>query len=335
MHQTRDIIVIGASAGGVEALSSIVAQLDRDLQAAVFVVLHLPASYRSYLPGILDRAGPLLAENAEDGADIEYGRIYIAPPDFHLLLSGGSMHVARGPRVNRSRPSVDLLFQSASAAMGPRVIGVVASGMLDDGTRGLATIKRRGGATIVQSPDDASFSAMPRNAMAAAEVDHVLPAAEIGTFLNRLVADPLEEKEMVHESQPNDMLDASNGDGSNRRDISPYTCPDCNGTLWEIEEGALIHYQCRVGHSFTPSALIASQVDEVENLLWAALRAMEERESMYKMMEEKSRAAGNPLRITRMQQKLKTNSQNAELVRRILLGEEALVPATNDVDFAL
>lgn len=333
MYQTRDIVVIGASAGGVEALTSIVASLDEGIQAAVFVVLHLPASYRSYLPDILRRAGPLPATNAEDGADIEYGRIYIAPPDFHLLLSGGSMHVARGPRINRSRPSIDLLFQSASASMGPRVIGVVASGMLDDGTRGLSSIKRRGGATIVQSPEEASFAAMPRNAIAAAEVDHVLPAAEIGRILNRLTAEPLEDSEFAHEVQPNDMLDASNGNGNNRRDVSPYTCPDCNGTLWEIEEGALVHYQCRVGHSFTPSALIASQVDEVESLLWAALRAMEERESMYKMMENQSQVAGNPVRVTKLQEKIRANSQNAELVRRILLGEEVLAPSADAVEF--
>ena len=333
MYQTRDIVVIGASAGGVEALTSIIANLDEGIQAAVFVVMHLPASHRSHLPDIFNRAGPLPAANAEDGADIEYGRIYIAPPDFHLLLSGGSMHVARGPRVNRSRPSIDLLFQSASAAMGPRVIGVVASGMLDDGTRGLATIKRRGGATIVQNPDEASFASMPLNAIAAAEIDHVLPAAEIGRALSRMAVKPLEESEMAHEAQPDDMLDASNGNGNNRRDISTFTCPDCNGMLWEIEEGALVHYQCRVGHSFTPSALIASQVDEVEGLLWAALRAMEEREAMYVMLEERSRIAGNVRRSTMLQEKFNTNRKNAELIRQILLGEEDLVPSTDEVEF--
>lgn len=324
MPQRRDIIVIGASAGGVEVLTSIAATLQPDLPAAIFVVLHLPATHRSYLPEILNRVSPLPARHAEDGADIEHGFIYVAPPDFHLLIGGGTMHVARGPRVNRSRPSIDLLFQSASAAHGPRVVGIIGSGMLDDGTRGLATIKRRGGHAIVQDPDEASFDGMPRNALANVDVDRVLPATEIGPALNALVTERLELEEVMPERPRTTMLDSTRSSPANTRDISPYTCPDCNGMLWEIEEGSLVHYHCRVGHSFTPSALIASQVDEVEALLWSALRAMEERESMYRKLLARGEKFDSPIYKGSLQNKMKATAEHAELLRRILLGEETI-----------
>ena len=333
MRQTRDIIVLGASAGGVEALTDIVSTLDPDLPAAVFIVLHLPASYRSRLPEILRRAGQLPARNALDNEDISHGQIFIAPPDFHLLVGGGTVHVARGPRVNRSRPAIDLLFQSASAAHGPRVIGVIASGMLDDGTRGLATIKRRGGIAIVQDPEDATFESMPRNALTNVNADHVLPAREIGQLLNRLVTEPIEEEEMAHDRPRTDMLPASGNGDNNSRDVSPFTCPECNGTLWEIEEGALVHFQCRVGHSFTPSSLISAQVDEVEVLLWSALRAMEERDVMYKQLRERSVKFGTPGVGAQVEKKLLINSQHAEMLRKILLGEESMsVPVSTDAE---
>lgn len=320
MRQTRDIVVLGASAGGVEALSDIVSNLEPDLPAAIFIVLHLPSSHHSRLPDILSRSGPLPTRNAVDNDDIRHGEIYIAPPSFHLLVGGSTVHVTRGPRVNRSRPAIDLLFQSASAAHGPRVIGVIASGMLDDGTRGLATIKRRGGIAIVQDPEDAMFESMPRNAMANVDVVHVLPAREIGQLLNGLVTEPIEENAMTHERPRTDMLPSS----GNRREVSAFTCPECNGTLWEIEEGSLVHFQCRVGHSFTPSSLLSAQVNEVEVLLWSALRAMEERDVMYGQLKERSGQFGTPNIGAQVERKIQINAEHAEMLRRILLGEESM-----------
>jgi two-component system chemotaxis response regulator CheB len=186
----RDLIVVGASAGGVQALQALVAQLPRDLPASVVVVLHLMADGASVLDDILDRAGPLPAAQAHDGERLERGRIYVAPPDFHLLLRGSSLHLSAGPRENGHRPAIDPLFRGAARAYGPRVIGVVLTGTLDDGTDGLRLIKERGGATVVQDPDDAAFADMPRSAIRHVDPDRVVPLAEMGAVLLELVDAP-------------------------------------------------------------------------------------------------------------------------------------------------
>ena len=319
---TRDIIVIGASSGGVEALQDFAGSLPVDLPAALFVVLHLPTHFPSHLASILSRSGPLPATDAVDRQEIRRGTIYVAPPGFHLLVGDGFLSVARGPRVNRSRPSIDLLFQSAASSYGPRVIGVVLSGMLDDGTRGLAAIKRRGGCVVVQDPEEALFASMPRSAVEKVSVDRILPVADIGPALRELVSAPLKGEVTVAEHTSQNGGSSPDGNGDLSREISPFTCPDCGGTLWEMEEGAVVHYQCRVGHAFSPSNLIAAQVDEVESLLWASLRAMEERESIWRMILNRSGERGAIAVQTRIEAKIETNRRHAELLRQILLDEE-------------
>ena len=186
----HDIVVVGASAGGVEALTNLVAALPADLPASLFVVLHVPATGTSTLPDILSRSGPLPASHAKDGEPIEQGRVYVAPPDHHLLLRDDHVHLARGPRENGHRPAVDPLFRSAAWEHSTRVVGVVLSGALDDGTAGLLAIKARGGVAVVQQPEDALYAGMPNNAIEHVEVDHVLPAAAIAGMLARLAAEP-------------------------------------------------------------------------------------------------------------------------------------------------
>jgi two-component system chemotaxis response regulator CheB len=182
----HDIIVIGASAGGVEALSALVENVPANIPAAVFVVVHFPAQSTSVLPQLLTRAGQLPAVHANDGEAIQTGRIYIAPPDFHMVLERGSMSVVRGPRENHSRPAIDPLFRSAALAYGPRVVGAILSGTLGDGTAGLAAVKRRGGIAVVQDPEEAPFPDMPRNALQYVRADYVLPLAEIPPLLVRV-----------------------------------------------------------------------------------------------------------------------------------------------------
>lgn len=319
---TRDIVVVGASAGGVDALQDFTASLPPDLAAAIFVVLHLPGNYVSELPSILSRFGPLPAALAIEGERIEPGRIYVANPNFHLLVGAGFVSVTRGPRVNRSRPAIDLLFQSASSSYGPRVVGILLSGMMDDGTRGLASIKRHGGYAITQDPEEASFASMPQSAIDAVAVDRIMPVAEIGPFLHELTTEPLKGSPPVTEQPGSNGGSVPEGNGNTSSEISPFTCPDCSGTLWSMEEGSIVHYQCRVGHAYSPTNLLAAQVDQVEALLWASLRAMEEREAIYRMIINRTTEHGVATIQARIEDKIKTNRRHAELLRKILLDEE-------------
>src|SRR6266436_10126534 len=230
----HDIIVVGASAGGVKALVTVVRSLPKDLPATIFMVLHIPAEVPSVLPDILSRSGPLVAVHAVDGAAIEYGQIYVAPPDHHLLVERGKMRVVRGPRENRSRPAVDPLFRSAASAYGPRVVGVVLTGALDDGTAGLLAVKRRGGIAIVQDPNEALYPSMPLSALENVEVDYTLPLASIGPLLGRLAHEPAKEEEgypvsedMEKETKLADMDLAIMHNNEQVGTPSAFSCPEC------------------------------------------------------------------------------------------------------------
>jgi two-component system, chemotaxis family, protein-glutamate methylesterase/glutaminase len=261
----HDIVVVGASAGGVEALVELARSLPPDLPAAVFVVLHVPSTGTSALPDILGRHGRLPAAHAKDGEPIEPGRIYVAPPDHHLLLRTGHVHLARGPRENGHRPAVDSLFRSAAREYAARVIGVVLSGALDDGTAGLAAVRARGGPTVVQEPADALFAGMPGSAIEQVGVDHVLPAAAMGPLLARLTLEPAAAA--APQPAPDGMkvevavegfsLEAM--EGGHPGTPSGFSCPDCNGVLWEIQDGQLQRFRCRVGHAWSPESLLTQQ----------------------------------------------------------------------------
>ena len=261
----RDIIVIGGSAGGVEALQRIVAALPPQLEAAVFAVVHFPSDGTSFLPQILLRSGRFPAVHPEDGTAIRRGVIYVAPPDRHLTLQPGHVRLSRGPRENGHRPSVDPLFRSAARAYGARVIGVVLSGNLDDGTAGLAAVRRHGGVTVVQDPADAMYAGMPASAIGHVDVDHVVPAAEIAALLAALVDEPLPPAAAV--SEPRDDLEVGIAElepaalaGDERPGMpSGYSCPSCHGSLFEIQEGEVVRFRCRVGHAFGSDTLLHEQ----------------------------------------------------------------------------
>jgi two-component system, chemotaxis family, protein-glutamate methylesterase/glutaminase len=229
----HDIIVIGASTGGVEALAAIARSLRPDLPAALLLVLHVPAQATSALPLILERAGPLPAAHAVDGEPIQMGRIYVAPPDFHLVCEQGHVRLVRGPRENRNRPAVDPLFRSAARAYGPRVIGVILTGALNDGTAGLMAIKRRGGIAVVQDPADAFFPSMPESALEYVDADYCLPLAEIGPTLTRLAQEPAPGEaaypvpaEMEVEAQLLEMDETTMDNEQRPGRISDFTCPE-------------------------------------------------------------------------------------------------------------
>ncbi len=326
----HDIIVVGASAGGVEALAELVRGLPADLPAAVFVVLHIPAYGASVLPGILSRRGRLPAAHPADGDPIRHGRIYVAPPDHHLRGERGRVRRGRGPHENGHRPAVDTLFRSAARAYGPRVVGVVLTGTLDDGTAGLQMIKRRGGLAVAQDPEDALFASMPRCAIENVSVDVVAPLAEIGPTLVRLARQPAPEERET--PMPQDLktltgvaeFDMGAVEAPREGKPSSYACPDCHGVLWEVQEDDLLRFRCRVGHAFSPESLLASQSDALEDALWTALRALEESAALADRLGERAGERGHGLAATRFVQQAADARGRAGVIREALLGGQVI-----------
>ena len=319
----RNIIVIGTSAGGLETLDRLISRLPNNLRASVFIVQHM-ASHASGA-ALLRRLGryasfqPALASN---GDRIKSGRIYIAPPDNHLLLKKTTLLVTKGARENRSRPGIDPLFRSAAVAHGARVIGVILSGMLDDGTAGLMAIKKCGGVTVVQDPKDAAYPAMPQSAIDNADVDFCVPLDGIGPLLAKLVAQPhgrtrkaprdVHTEAVIAERVLSDVSQV-NGLG----DQVPYNCPNCGGVLWELDTPGARRYRCHTGHSFTRPALLASQSEKIEEMLWIALRMFEERRNLLTTMLKTER--GNLVRRSQ-QERLRETEGHIERIRTMLLG---------------
>ena len=260
----QDIIVIGASAGGVEAIQALASGFPPNLEAAVFVVLHIGMGLggRSELPRIISRAGILPAKEAEDGEEIRPGRIYVARPNFHLQLKPGRIRLSDAPKENYTRPAINPLFRSAAAAYGPRVAGVILTGLLDDGAAGLAEIKRKGGIAVVQDPSTALYPEMPCNATRDVNVDYVVPLDEIPALLTRLST--TERKAPVEVIEPM------------TRTLTNLTCPECRGPLYEDRQGNIVEYRCRVGHIFTRLGLAAEHDATVERCMWETIVALEE-----------------------------------------------------------
>lgn len=353
---TRDIIVIGASAGGIEALSTIVRQLPADLPAALFVVVHFPGNATSVLPQILERAGRLPALHPSHGARIEPGRIYVAPPNYHLLLAEGHVHLWRGPKENGTRPAVDPLFRSAARTYGPRVVGVVLTGNLDDGSAGLAAIHRGGGVALVQDPSDASHPSMPTSALEAVPAAQRAPLGEIAHLLGQLVRstvvagehpmngtdDPLplppgNAPVPAAHSNPAPPAPAPNpphpevnapyeapdahpppGGGEFTEGATGFSCPECHGSLWEAYEGDVLQFRCRVGHLFSAETLLSEQSGMVEAALWSALNALEEQADLARRIARRMRARGSHQLEKRYQERSRETLQQAALIRRIL-----------------
>jgi two-component system chemotaxis response regulator CheB len=320
------LIVVGASAGGVEALIQLARGLPADLPAAVCVVLHIPPHAASALPHILTRAGPLPAQHPADGAPLEPGHIYVAPPDRHLLVTLGRLHIVHGPRENRNRPAVDPLFRSAARFYGPRVVGVVLTGALDDGTAGLLAIKRAGGIALVQDPDEALFPSMPSSARRYVPVDYCLPLADIAPTLARLAREPVDERGGTAVSQPPDFDTAMEGldlaaleDDERPGDPSPFACPECGGVLWERSIGALARYRCRVGHAYSVETLLSAQSDAYETALWSALRALEEKAQLQRRLVQRAEAQQLSGAATRFRAQLDEAEAHVETLRQMLL----------------
>lgn len=328
----HDIVVVGASAGGVEALSVLVGDLPEDLPAAVFIVLHMGAHSATALPHILGRRTKLPVDHPRDGEPIEHARVYVAPPDHHILLAVGRVRVAAGPRENGHRPSVDTLFRSAAASYGPRVVGVVLSGTRDDGTAGLRAIHDRGGVAIVQDPDEALFPGMPQSALAGDHPDHVLPVGAIGQLLSELAGDE-PRKEGRSEEMP-DELDAqlrwTNPDLAWSVPVEPplgnpsgFTCPECHGSLWEIEDEGFPRYRCRVGHGFSAESLLVTQRTDVDAALWTAYRALEERVALLRRLADRAHGRHAEISAEHFRAEASDVSRQADVLRAVLWSRPA------------
>jgi two-component system chemotaxis response regulator CheB len=316
----RDLIVIGASAGGVEALRVVISRLPCDLPATVLVVLHIPEGGPSALPAILRRVGLLPARHPRDGEPLRHGEILVALPNHHLTVLDGVVRVTHGPRENGHRPAIDPLFRTAARWYGPRVIGVILSGTLDDGAAGQMTVADEGGATVVQDPDDALYPGMPRSVLEHVTVDHVVPARELGPLLARLSREPLAS--LAPSSPPSWRLrqEAAVTDPFVPRTPDPpgdpvgLGCPQCGGSLFSIEDRTLVSYRCRVGHSWSSGSLLAEQSEALESALWMALRTLEDRAALCRRSEGSAFERGHE----RVAARFRSQAAEAESSARVL-----------------
>jgi two-component system, chemotaxis family, protein-glutamate methylesterase/glutaminase len=351
--QAKSIIVIGTSAGGVEALITLAKALPADLPAAVFIVLHLPPEGTSLLPEILTRSGRLPATHAVDGERYEEGHIYVAPPNKHLILGRSTLRLTQGPRENRMRPAIDVLFRSAAECCAERTIGVVLTGSLNDGTAGLLALKKAGAITIVQDPSDAVWSEMPLSAQRAADPDHVLPLRDIAEQLTassqglatRIHSSNGDSRTMEKHKGANSIgasranssgaakTPAISGDhagevqqdfleqetGERDKETTVYTCPDCGGVLWQFNEGGLVRFRCHVGHSMSAEDLVIGQSEKIEETLWMAVRSLQEQAALARQIAVGLREKGDHIGAGRFEERAVHAEQDMTILRQKVL----------------
>jgi two-component system chemotaxis response regulator CheB len=329
----KDIVVVGASAGGVTALKELVAGLPRDFKGSIFIVLHMPAYSETRLPWILSKAGSLEVVLARNGDEIEDGKIYVATNDHHLLLEEGKVVVKRGPKENRFRPSIDALFRSAAYVYGPRVIGIILSGFLDDGVSGLWAIQQSGGVTIIQTPEEAEHPQLPENVLEYLEPDHQMSASDMGPLLAGMIKEAAAEKHKLSKEELNllktEVIIATRDNAfemgiMNMGELTPFTCPECHGALVRLVEGNIIRFRCHTGHAYTASSLLASVSESVEETLWQSMRAMEEMTMLLNTVAEHFGDRGNKQAAKLYKGKAEESSERARIIHDSIFKQEQL-----------
>jgi two-component system chemotaxis response regulator CheB len=336
----RDIAVVGFSAGGIEPLLRLVGALPADFPGSVFVVHHFPPQSISALPNILQRASALDVAQAVDGDAIVPGRICVARPDQHLVLTGGRIRCTNGPREQGHRPAIDPLFRSAARVFGPRVAGVILSGTLDDGTVGLIEVKARGGLALVQEPEEAAYPGMIMSAIRSVAVDHVAPARELATILDRVAREDVAAPEAL----PSDASEDGAASGADAPELamagtagvrnpsalgrpSPMVCPECGGVLFEREQDEFLHFRCHVGHAFSEEALFASQSRALEGALWSAVSALEEKAALSLRLADQASRRGLHRAFAQFHTSAREAKHGSNILRQTLLkgpGQEPL-----------
>lgn len=325
----KDIIVIGASLGGIEVLKELVSGLPQNLPASVFIVQHIAPDGPGLLPHILAKAGPLPVSHPTDKEPIKRGHIYVAPPDYHLLVDKDFVRLTRGPKENRSRPSIDALFRAAAYSYGTRTIGVVLTGLLDDGMAGLWAVKDRGGLAIVQDPEDAYAPSMPTSALQNVEVDYCLRRGEIAPLLAHLSQTRATEEggALVSDQMKLEVAIAKENTGIKKglQDLlepSNYTCPECHGVLLQLQEGTHIRFRCHTGHAYSVGSLLTESAEAIEDALWEAIRALEERILFLWQLADQHRNQHQDQAAEELLTKAQALQQKADIIRQVVMGNK-------------
>jgi two-component system, chemotaxis family, protein-glutamate methylesterase/glutaminase len=323
------LIVIGASTGGIAALERLASALPQDLDAAVLIVVHVGTFGPGLLPEILSKSGRLPCTHAKTGERIQRGRIYVAPPDYHLLIdSEHRMRLSHGPKENRTRPAIDPLFRSAALAFGPNVIGVVLTGLLDDGAAGLFAIKECGGTAIVQDPADAEAPSMPAHAAAQVAVDHCVPLSELGPLLVRLTKEARQREARAMPEHLKIEAEIAASDEAFMRGVQRIgdptflTCPECHGTLLKVREQGPARFRCHTGHGFTSQTLLASIDEACEEAIWNAIRVLQESVMVREHLAEHAKQAGHSDEERKLRQEAHDKLERAQQVRKAIINDK-------------
>ena len=325
------IIVMGASSGGFDALKKLVQGLPPDFNASLFIVWHMSPDVPGILPQVLNRVNKIYAAHAYDGEEIKPNRIYISRPDHHLLIRNRKVRITHGPKENRFRPAIDPLFRSAAYAFTNRVIGVILSGALDDGTVGLWTVKHYGGVAIVQNPSDAEVPSMPENAMRQVNVDHCVPVSEIAELLVRLCKEPItENRDVMKNEQTRKEIEIAAEENALEKglmdfgELSPFTCPECHGVLSRFYNGDLVRYRCHTGHAYTVGAFMASLTEKVEDYLYDSIRGMDETIILLNHLGDHYAEANQSQLAALFFKKAKQAADRSQLVRQAVVTHKQL-----------
>jgi two-component system, chemotaxis family, protein-glutamate methylesterase/glutaminase len=327
---TKRVVVIGGSSGALDVVRSVAAQLPAGLPAAVCVVLHTAPGSPGVLPSIIGKTTPLPTSAAETGMRLDNGRIYVAPPDHHLVIEPGRLRITRGPRENCFRPAIDPLFRSAAQVYGPGAIGVILSGDLDDGTAGLWALRQMGGVAIVQDPAEALFPSMPSSAIRHVAADHVVASARIAPLLERLIAAPADESRRVGLPEPLEVeMKIANEEhpaDAGLRQVttpSPFACPECHGVLLRLKAIPQLRFRCHTGHAYSAASLMAAIDKGIEDALWSAVRALNEAELLLTTLEDHRHEGTAPEPAPFEPESVETKAarvrRQAEAVREVIL----------------
>jgi two-component system chemotaxis response regulator CheB len=328
----RDIVVIGGSSGGIEAVRTILAELPADLGASIFIVIHTAPASPGVLDRILGRVSLLPVGYAVNREPIRPRRVSIAPVDHHLILERDHVRTTRGPRENRFRPAVDPLFRTAAVAHRHRVIAIVLSGGQDDGAVGIGLVKQHGGIAIVQDPQEAVAPAMPLAAIRHVSADYVLGADEIAGVLRQLVAEPVPDVEIAMDEEETRDIAEIGGHMIHGAELAgspaPLTCPECGGALWQFQDGEVLQFQCHVGHRYSGESLESAQTDGLDQALWAGLRALEESAELRRRMSAHARQHGMAAIAASYDGQAQESEERAGIIRRVLMPDARAEPAS-------